>query len=241
MKELLTWGPNPQWAAPVLDVSLAWSEPSEAGSPFLPVSLLADFATLASFGGFAGSHRAPARAAAEFVHKQVGSRSGRWVLALREAEPGAVLVLMNVLLFSHAAIVPLSQLAIHSSLSGAGQQPARLIGHVPPPFSCSIAPESSEVHLRVEFAAEPSVHQAETIASVLKAWCFLTAAHGFEKAGTEPESPLLFFTDDPSFLLSEAEMVLDDASFDEAAFDALVNALVSIHERVLPIVALEID
>lgn len=233
---------NSALLGPGLEVRVVWGDPAPKASPFRPERLVSAYATLAGWGGFAGSRRSPGRAAARFALERVDVQHGHWVLAMEEAEPGAVWVLDNVLRFSHEQVAALRERAIHCSLSAVEPPPPRLLGHVSPlPFDCSIAADSCEVHVRVEFAEEPSPKQAAEIAAVLHAWRVLTSAGGFEPPEAKLDDPFLIFTDDPVWLGDEVAMVLDDASFDEAAFDALINALVAIHQRLLPVVALEVD
>lgn len=225
-----------------LAVAIHWQKQPAQPSPFLPEPLLEQFVTLGAWGGFAGTKQRPGGASASALERRIGPHSGHFTIAMREAEPGAALVLEKILTFSHTLISPLEWISIQCGFFSSGGQPSPVVGRYPLiPFACSTALDSDEVQVRIEFAREPDATQAAKVVSVMMAWSFVAAAGGYEADLDDVVSPFMILTDEPEWVNHELIMRLDDVAFDESAIDSLINALVGIHENSFPIICVEIE
>jgi hypothetical protein len=225
-----------------VELEVVWRDQRNAESELLVPSLVRQFVLLGKSGGLAGPTNAPSDSMVEVSEEVVDDRAGRWTFNMSGVHPGAAATLYNVVAFSHALIRPLEYARIRSGLPHGRRLPAPITGRsAVVPFETDVALDSDDVQICAEFRQPPDETEAARIRAILIAWCDITAAGGFETDLSDVTKVLLDLMEYPDWLNTEVWVHLADASFDESALDALVNALCGVHVRFKPIVRVEVQ
>jgi hypothetical protein len=221
--------PDPADAA-VLELAVQWTRKSSFRSPFTVPRVVGLFQTLGESGGYAGSRYAPEGSRLSLVKRQVDDRGGYWCFQTAGLDPGALGVLTRILDFSHRHVDPLQRVVVRTSLRMDNGEVSPLRGcSADLPFDVGIVAESPDLHVEVQLAGTPSAETSACLKSILSSWQYLAAAGAFEQGVAAPDRALLLPERKPVLLQDLLFAIAQGAAFDEAAFDALLNALRGVH------------
>lgn len=209
----------------------------------LSLPRLMRFASLVGqFGGFAGVGHAPEVSSAALRIEEVMDREARWTFHVAATDAGTLGLMTNLLDFSHRVDTPLQSVATRSAQVLDERGPVPLRGHWHElPFEVDLAADSADVYIEIQLAAPPPAAAGRALTALVRSWHGLAAAGAFESGPGLAKAPMLAPEDKPVWARHLLSVRLENATFDDAAFDSLLNCLRTVHVRGMPIAAVEIS
>jgi hypothetical protein len=225
-----------------LEVAAQWQHAVGFRSRFTVPRLMNCFAALGESGGYAGARELPERSNLTLLDERKGANGAAWRFAADFVDPGTLGVLTNVLAFSHRHVQPLARVLVRTRLLLDSGVPAALRGCASVlPFQAEVAADALDVYVELQLSARPLPNASGRIESLLASWQNLAAAGAFEDGEEVPTKPLAIMESGPSTVQDLVFCRLEEAVFDEAAFDALLNALRGFHMTHAPLRSVDVS
>lgn len=221
-----------------LEVSvLLASGPSEAGLLRIQ-KLMADLVTVAANGGLSGSRIPPVESTLTLTREEVAPNACSWTFGEVRIDPGATLVLENIIHYIHLHVCAVSQMSFTvpggSLMAEPQDTPPRLYSRMP--FECSVEMDSAEVTIDIEPAnALDDEALRAPFAQLWQSWLYVAAAGGFETEDFSVRNLTIFPADEVESYPNEITLRMDDVSVSEQAYDALINGFQRLHQTVAPL------
>ena len=222
--------------------------PPDAAAAVDYASVVTAFALLASTGALAGTVGPPAAAGGfEWSEMRLSSGTLEWDFSGCVFDERAAVILAQMFLLSHPAhpIRTLTLAAPGRSTTPLPHDP-RLADPYPPvwkpvPFPAAIDPDIYDsAALSVQFARGPTPHEQGEIDGQILTWAVAMAMGAYGIAPVPPNECSAQFEPAVTFLDDELEFDLVRLRAHRASLYGLVNACISLHQTVLPIIQLRI-
>lgn len=233
-------GPDPAFPHG-LSLMVQFGPEAELPSLFSLPRLVECFVRFGAAGGYAGARYRPELSRLSLRSADVGEAFAHWRFDEADCAPQTLAVLARLLRYSHRNARPLKRAVVTSRLRLSDGEPSALRGCAPQwAFDLTLERDLKDVLLSVQLAEPPATAAAAELVSLLIGWQFLASAGAFETDERPLAEPLLVVDRRPRWVLGTVSAHLEEAAFDDAAFDALVNALQHYHAGVARIECVEV-
>jgi hypothetical protein len=194
------------------------------------------WSTFGDVGGLAGAAHPPASSRLKaLIEARLTGQANELVWAFEAAnlDPGAILVLQNVLHHVHLLGTEIDSVAIYGTLVRTGRAvPGELpVDHEPYAFEVEYGMEQAQVLVDVDFDAPLEPDHVTALQHGWNAWEIVAGFGAFADETYPPGRASLAVEDDLRVVSTGASANYDDVAIADAGFYCLVNMLQALHAR----------
>jgi hypothetical protein len=203
-----------------------------------------NLAVVGAWGGLAGELISPGQSTMTLVTEAqlVGQRELLWGFEVHNIDPGALLVIENLVQHMHASTAPITMVRIYGSLIGRKPDDQQLPTYFEPlPFDFQYGVETAQAFVDVTFDDWENVERLEPFRAAWQAWEGVAIEGGFADETYPAAESSLGVEDELKITGSGLGAAYDDLAIADSGFYCLVNMLHRLHRGGVPLSSVVIE